>query len=766
MAELAEDDSSADSASQQQQEQENPPPPPEVPDEAGEESKQDDPVVAPDADGDDEEVSSQEQVPDRDVWATLMESASFPAHSIAQQLLDAHADAGWETMLAPFRNWSSIISTTPYDPRATMFRYADSPACGYFLIIKGGNVQVMFGLRRCHPLPPTGQEMVAALIGERQWRAGSAVHPPMFSKTGAPNRQQSIFESVTKRAVATEALSTAFQADPPAALVQQPTDPAAATITAFPALPIHPKLASFYMGGMSIRAAFLLTEEIVQLIPAPLQPDAQPWRDFMHVGAVAAHATGPGTKRSCLATTWTRVDHLQNREIEAWYYSHVDVVAKVPAPPARSPGRPARSPGSTDRPEGSSHMESLPEARQFFTELVDRIGSSSHPAPRQTKRYEWHEQVYIFERCGAPTGSGETPYSGLSTESLPLFFQELESVRGPSSNTRSFLENFRTTHYPADKTQYQFTVTTQLIKDVRALSFNGNDTQCLYDNRHKGLGVFSLAPLSEALLDPKARERMIQYELTSANHGLAEAAAMAKQAVIIQSIPGNRHETYAWVEHVNIKFAMLLGSRCPLNEFHILLLDALSLVADFVYWTADDWRAFVWLWHRAVRMFMDRTSLAAMRTLTSDMQSGRKPDHSILPPEMRTPVLPSASLGNDASKRKGDEKPPPGNKKQGGTSISSHFASAIQSARGKTKTTIRAGLVIPNDEAAREVLGAEFYSLLPSGQEPCTRHFIFGKCNGCSRAHKLSRTPSQALLKGISQRLQPRLDSLVAKDPK
>ena len=50
-------------------------------------------------------------------------------------------------------------------------------------------------------------------------------------------------------------------------------------------LPIHPKLGCFFMSPMSMRATFDMVDCIAAIIPAALQDEITPLRDFAHAAA-------------------------------------------------------------------------------------------------------------------------------------------------------------------------------------------------------------------------------------------------------------------------------------------------------------------------------------------------------------------------------------------------------------------------------------------------------------------------------------------------
>ncbi|TAG96426.1 MAG: hypothetical protein EAZ17_10055, partial [Sphingobacteriales bacterium] len=160
------------------------------------------------------------------------------------------------------------------------------------------------------------------------------------------------------------------------------------------------------------------------------------------------------------------------------------------------------------------------------------------------------ELEYLFARSGIVQLDGT--YAGLDAKDLPDFFHDLAAERGDKANTRSFVEQYRVLHYPLNAVQYEFLFSTQLIKDLKSLSFGGEDNIFLYASRHRGLSIFSLAPISESNLSMSMDllQPMLQYELAESNHGPAEALEMAKLSSAWGSFPGGQPETLLWVDHI------------------------------------------------------------------------------------------------------------------------------------------------------------------------------------------------------------------------
>jgi hypothetical protein len=81
------------------------------------------------------------------------------------------------------------------------------------------------------------------------------------------------------------------------------------------------------------------------------------------------------------------------------------------------------------------------------------------------------------------------------------------------------LERYRINNLTKDMTEYGFVWSTQLLKDLKALAFSGDDMSTDYVNRFRGLSIFSLAPISESNMSDAAalRQTMVQFENTEHN---------------------------------------------------------------------------------------------------------------------------------------------------------------------------------------------------------------------------------------------------------
>jgi hypothetical protein len=84
--------------------------------------------------------------------------------------------------------------------------------------------------------------------------------------------------------------------------------------------------------------------------------------------------------------------------------------------------------------------------------------------------------------------------------------------------------------------------TTKLLKDLKSLTFGGDDLVGVYATWFRGLSIFLLAPISESSMMARStlRQCMLQFEATESNHSLADASEMAKLVASWNTIPGTR----------------------------------------------------------------------------------------------------------------------------------------------------------------------------------------------------------------------------------
>jgi hypothetical protein len=290
-----------------------------------------------------------------------------------------------------------------------------------------------------------------------------------------------------------------------------------------------------------------------------------------------------------------------------------------------------------------------------------------------------------------------------------------------------------------------------LVKDLKLLSFGGDDLAISYPNCFQGLSVFSLAPVSEASMASGVllRQRMLHFESTETNHLPADASEMAKLLVTGGTIPGTCAEAQAWLDHAGIMTKMLMGDACPKNQPLDMVQACLRRPHMFVGWTDTEWKALIWASHMAFWAFMVDMALAPLTQVATDLETRRRPDARILPNKFRSSFV---AQGEDLGGRKhpsdtqGNQTRNPnpiGN--PAADSLAGHLSSMLALAKPKTSKLLKISVLLPTDSDIDRIIGPEFLGLcVPRGKPPGWRHHIYGACqdgNSCRWAHALRNNP-------------------------
>ena len=125
---------------------------------------------------------------------------------------------------------------------------------------------------------------------------------------------------------------------------EEGTGPEATSI--WKALPVHPKVAALFMGGIPVQEALYLFKSIYAMVPDAVKTNTE---GLMMYGCLATIPLADGT--SVLDNTLARMDLAELEELEEWYCSIVDLYAPVgitPRAPAPPPIYPVDLPRNED----------------------------------------------------------------------------------------------------------------------------------------------------------------------------------------------------------------------------------------------------------------------------------------------------------------------------------------------------------------------------------------------------------------------------------
>jgi hypothetical protein len=222
-------------------------------------------------------------------WFTLMTEAKLPKGSVALALAEKHADDSSGAVKTLADTAARILSGPDY--RTVLRKYANALLPIYFLVVKGGKVEVLYGLKTCHETA-TANGRVLFLIGDRRRN----LPPALYRTTGAAANQHQAFDTIQGMPRTGEGLEEWFQ------------DPANVGNLA-PALPdgdgalIAAQWAALFMPGVPIWHAMQLGIHLVGLLPPEEVAAGESLLQWLRMAATA-QADG----QSLIPQPWTRMD--------------------------------------------------------------------------------------------------------------------------------------------------------------------------------------------------------------------------------------------------------------------------------------------------------------------------------------------------------------------------------------------------------------------------------------------------------------------------
>ncbi len=142
-----------------------------------------------------------------------------PSVEVGAALARSHKDDPWEDVWAGFLS-GELDELSPNNYRGTL---ADSPTSKYFLVVRRGRVEVIYGWSNCRPLAASGGRS-AGLMGERRVRRGVEVQPKLVTAGNTQAAQDTMFQLVTVRPRSYQEIETALEAEGATGLVGAAVD--------------------------------------------------------------------------------------------------------------------------------------------------------------------------------------------------------------------------------------------------------------------------------------------------------------------------------------------------------------------------------------------------------------------------------------------------------------------------------------------------------------------------------------------------------------
>jgi hypothetical protein len=357
---------------------------------------------------------------------------------------------------------------------------------------------------------------------------------------------------------------------------------------------------------------------------------------------VAATAKADGT--SALASTWRVMHHSSSVSLEQWYFALLE--REVPRAPVAVPIPPplAAAPNVTFAGEAAARQA---DHAKLLVTIMETLMKSRDGSPESGKDYPTHDREKLYMILGTAK-----PWDGLGEDLLPLTYRNLKSFRSKALGARNFLENNFKKMYPGEtRDSHPFTWSTELLRAFRELDFVAGDELCNWENRAKGISLFSIAPSDQYGDGGKSRAEMLAFEKTVGNHTPADAARMAALSATMAQVPSDRLGVRAWVDHAEIWLSVHFSPKCQVLGALQDILQYLRNPVKFSQYEATNFRALIWNLHCALRSFFGDGDVASLEYIAYQLKVNLVIATDGLPEAMRCPevVTDSSSMGTDLS---------------------------------------------------------------------------------------------------------------------
>ena len=508
-------------------------------------------------------------------------------------------------------------------------------------------------------------------------------------------------------------------------------------------------IAALYLKPTPVRTAFLRGQSLREIIPENDRHNYQPLFDFLRAAATRDETD---VDQSAIETDWAKLELIPDTPMELRYMRMLDKLVPEETPGQGPPPNP--NPGNPPAPPA--------------------------PAPTPSKDAEKHK-YHDFQCRVIWSASGKQPDTfPVQTEaSMPEFFQGLKEHRGSNVVARQYIESAWNGHTSSERIPTPFVWSTQLVKDVRNLDFGASDIAARYDMRARGLSYYTLGPpelfVSGNYVRSADEWRMFEQSEGDGNLTLEERRKNQKAGELVSATPKDQMSTVCHLEGVAARYSFFFTEQCPVVAYLLWYARKLSKDPGVAIWKEDNWKAFNWHVHVALRKVwtdlgngIGKDQLAYLTRIQSDLNTGRRFSIDDCPPELRDNRKRDAEEAginqtqkSTPSKNKEKDKGSPVVNK---SPIAENFTTLLKSAKAaaKNKARFHLGLVLTKASDYQHVLGAEIKSLSEDG-DPCGK-FYLSQCTAkkCRFSHKLSSNPDKPVIEAMVKRFQEKVDAYVA----
>mgnify|MGYP005864836665 FL=1 len=197
------------------------------------------------------------------------------------------------------------------------------------------------------------------------------------------------------------------------------------------------------------------------------------------------------------------------------------------------------------------------------------------------------------------------------------------------------------------------------MTNLRHMDFGGGDQHFLWEDRYRGVSLFSWAPAEETASHTATRDRMLAYEDTEAMHSPGERQTMSKLAGTGPDPLISRQCLWNWIDHFRAMTRVIFGDTCPLITPLSSLRRMFSNDPLFGAWRKTNYANLTWRIHIGIHHFFNSAGgLQALVRVANDLTAlhhfgdGGAPDQYIKAPKTSDDPAPTG-----VCKPKADDEP-------------------------------------------------------------------------------------------------------------
>jgi hypothetical protein len=715
-----------------------------------------------------------------DWFRTHADSLNLGPHTLAKQLRQDTDHIPLGTALRELQQEQTKLEDD-VSAESRVFGTVNSMGRIFFLTVKDFMVQVVYGVKWCDQLSTPHPHLVAMMGDQRCLRLGQAVREPMRVKLPGNVRAQTAAFGDSEYAVTgelTQIIELLEEDGQQGQLVAEEDENEQDPTVAWRCLRVHPKLALLFLKGMPVLAAAKMVMEIRLQMPEQEAEILAPLVDFCRVACTAR-----GTD-SRIAIPWEMVDPQESDDVFEWchaqhgqYFS--DSLGPIAALPPRVRGV----------PEWPIESPPPPTQTDFLNLLSSAITLSQRSVDATSKRTKF--STLALETFAGLTGLIDPAH--LDSEILTPFFKGLEEHRGTKVAARMYVEKHLKQNPSSDPEAPMELATifsTDLISAIRHMDVVAEDTSVSWDERYKGLSVFSTAPVPHQLMQQaKAARLKSKHHEEAVYQKYDDIHRSSLVTTAVETWPAGPEGLRSWVRQFYRITRTMFGQEFILTPLLERLLQAMK---QEMHWQAIDTMgcmALTWGIHKGIRIALcEPHNFTYLRRAINDFESGIVPTLDSVGADIARhiraaaggPSVPKPSSGeggpatsgspNSSKKRQADT--PLNNGKTvrfeygnpvTGPAFGQTWAADIKAVRDMVGARFKGNDFCTDQAKINGIFGRDFQALMPHGKPPCMKYFLLNQCyDNCPRSHTVTSPPAENVLRGIKDRVHAQCQHLLS----